>query len=341
MSFVMPQKARYPPESLVEAQRTVAVGVGDSQLASYLVDPFYAQVEQLHFDTLTGPADVMIGTDGYAEKLRIRNNAIFPNWNREFPAKIVAQRSIEIRARAQLAAIANFYSRYNITVRRPYIIDKIIMGLDLTAEEEDIAVNLLGDKANPIDLYDRLNIGVLPNQSCFNYMSLLGDEILDTFDDQIFSVTRTIVPLAASDKPHAAPNVVGNFLNPPYQKEVWVLLGVWIDWPHLPVANDSYITIDRDDDSDYMKLDVTALPRNHLVRCYVPFIEELRVYLESATGSATEDIGVGYVYGCRNMSIIDHELWDVPYNSQVERNEALKLVERYGMKNMMKAGLVL
>jgi len=341
MAFAAPQKVRYPPESLIEAQRTVLVTMGDTPLASYLVDPYYAQLEDFHFDVGGGPADIMVGTDGYAEKMRLVNNSIFPNWNNQFPAKITAQRSIEIRARAQLANIANFYSRYNLTVRRPYIIDKIMMGLDLTAEEEDLAVNLLGDKSNPIDLYDRINIGVLPNQSCFNYMSLLGNEILDTFDDQIFTVTRTLTPLANSDKIHAAANVVGNFLNPSYQKEVWVLLGIWCDWPALPVANNSFITIDRDDDPDYMKLDVTALPRNHLVRCYIPFIEELRVFLESAAGSVGAPIGVGYVYGCRTMSILDHELWDVPYNSQIERNESLKLVERYGLKNMMKAGLVL
>jgi hypothetical protein len=169
---------------------------------------------------------------------------------------------------------------------------------------------------------------------------LLGDEILTTFQNHIYPVTRTITPIANSDKTHGAPNVVGNFLNPPYQREVWVLLGVWLDWPVLPAADDSFLTIDRDDDSDYMKLDVTAMPRNELVRCYVPFLDELRVYLESATGSGGVGIGVGFLYGCRPMTIIDHELWDIPYQSQVERNDAQKTIAQYGLKNMLKAGLV-
>ena len=339
MSNVLPSKVRYPPESLIEAQSTLSVGTGDTQIASYLVDPFYATLEQLHVDP-AGPADVMIGTDGYAEKMKIRNNAVFPGCNDPINSSILAQKTIEIRARAITAALANFYTRYNLTVRRPYIIDKILMGLDLTAEEEDIAVNLLGDKSNPIDLYDRINIGVLPSLSCFNYRDLLGDEILTTFQNHIYPVTRSITPLVNSDKTHGAPNVVGNFLNPPYQREVWVLLGIWADWPVLPVPDDSFITIDRDDDSDYMKLDVTALPRNKLVRCYVPFLDELRVYLESAAGSDGVGIGVGFLYGCRPMTIIDHELWDIPYQSQVERNEAQKTIAQYGLKNMLKAGLV-
>jgi hypothetical protein len=339
MSNVLPSKVRYPPESLIEAQSTLSVGTGDTQIASYLVDPFYATLEQLHVDP-AGPADVMVGTDGYAEKMKIRNNAVFPGCNDSINSSILAQKTIEIRARAITAALVNFYTRYNLTVRRPYIIDKILMGLDLTAEEEDIAVNLLGDKSNPIDLYDRINIGVLPSVSCFNYRDLLGDEILTTFQNHIYPVTRSITPLANSDKTHGAPNVIGNFLNPPYQREVWVLLGIWADWPVLPVPDDSFITIDRDDDSDYMKLDVTALPRNKLVRCYVPFLDELRVYLESATGSDGVGIGVGFLYGCRPMTIIDHELWDIPYQSQVERNEAQKTIAQYGLKNMLKAGLV-
>ena len=339
MSNVLPSKVRYPPESLIEAQNTLSVGTGDTQIASYLVDPFYATLEHLHVDP-AGPADVMVGTDGYAEKMKIRNNAIFPAGNESILSSIVAQKTIEIRARATTAALSNFYTRYNLTVRRPYIIDKIMNGLDLTAEEEDIAVNLLGDKSNPIDLYDRINIGVLPSLSCFNYRDLLGDEILTTFQNHIYPVTRTITPIANSDKTHGAPNVVGNFLNPPYQREVWVLLGVWLDWPVLPAADDSFLTIDRDDDSDYMKLDVTAMPRNELVRCYVPFLDELRVYLESATGSGGVGIGVGFLYGCRPMTIIDHELWDIPYQSQVERNDAQKTIAQYGLKNMLKAGLV-
>jgi hypothetical protein len=340
MSNVLPSKVRYPPESIVEAQSTLSVGTGDTQIASYLVDPFYATVDDLHFDP-DGPADVMIGTDGYAEKMKIRNNAVFPNWNKSIRSSILAQKTIELRARATGGfALANFYSRYNITVRRPYIIDKILMNLDLTAEEEDIAVNLLGDKSNPVDLYDRINIGVLPSKSCFNYTDLLGEDILTTFQNHIYPVTRTITPIASSDKSHGAPNVVGNFLNPPYQREVWVLLGVWADWPVLPSADDSFLTIDRDDDSDYMKLDVTALPRNQLVRCYIPFLDELRVYLESASGSDGVGIGVGFLYGCRPMTIIDHELWDIPYQSQVERNEAQKTIAQYGLKNMLKAGLV-
>ena len=339
MSNVLPSKVRYPPESIIEAQSTLSVGTGDTQIASYLVDPFYATLEHLHVDP-AGPADVMVGTDGYAEKMKIRNNAIFPSVNESIRASILAQKTIEIRGRAITAALSNFYTRYNLTVRRPYIIDKILMGLDLTAEEEDIAVNLLGDKSNPIDLYDRINIGVLPSVSCFNYRDLLGDEILTTFQNHIYPVTRTITPIANSDKTHGAPNVVGNFLNPPYQREVWVLLGIWADWPVLPVADDSFITIDRDDDSDYMKLDITALPRNELVRCYVPFLDELRVYLESASGSDGVGIGIGFMYGCRPMTIIDHELWDIPYQSQVERNEAQKTIAQYGLKNMLKAGLV-
>lgn len=340
MSYFLPSKVRYPPESGIEAQSKLSVGTSDTQLASYLVDPFYAVLEDLHVD-FDSPADVIVGTDGYAEKLRVRNNAIIPGGSAPLSTKVVSQRTIEIRARAQTAAIANFYSRYNITVRRPYIIDKIMMGLDLTAAEEDLAVNMLGDKSNPVDLYDRLNLGVLPNQSCFNYMNLLGEQILNTFGEHLYPVTRTLTPAAASDKPHGAATGVGNVLNPPYQKEVWVLLGVWCDWPRLPAAADSFITVDRDDDMDYLKLDVTALPRNHLVRCYVPFIEDLHVWLESATGSNGANIGVGYLYGRRPLSAIDHALWDIPYSSQIEQIEADKLIARYGIANMLKAGLVL
>jgi hypothetical protein len=324
----------------VEAHSTLSVTTGDSQIASYLVDPFYAVIEELHVDP-DAYADVVIGTDGYAEKVKIRNNAIYPSGSDPLPIRVTSQRTVEIRAKSQLATISNFYSRYNITVRHPYILDKIRMGLDLSAEEEDIAVNLLGDKLNPIDLYDRLNIGVLPNQSCFNYSSLLGDQILDQFYDQIYTVTRMLTPAVSSDKPHGAANVVGNSLNPPYQQEVWVLLGFSLDWPILPAANDSYLTFDRDGDADYMKLDVTALPRGKFVRCYVPFIEELNVYLESATGSSGVGIGVGFMYGRRPMTIIDHELWDVPYSTQIERLDAEKLITQYGLKNMLKAGLIL
>ncbi len=334
-----PQQVKYPPESLIVADSKPTVGTTDTILANFLVDPFYVQMQNLHLDT--DKVDVKVGTDGHAEKVKIRSGTGLITDSNGFPLKLVANRVVDIRAIGSVP-VSNYGYQFNLTTRRPYIIDKILLGLDLTAEEEDLATNLLGDKSNPVDLYDRINIGALPNVNCFNYNDVLSPSIYDSFDG-IYSLVREVTPGSNSTKISGSPNVIGHYLTPPYLSEVWVLLGIWYNNSSgaLTTPNDTYITVDRDDDPDYMKLDVTALPENTLIPCFVPFISELRVFLESVTGSGGNSIGVGFVYGTRPMTILDHELWDIPYQSQLERNEAQKVIERYSLKAMCKAGAIL
>ncbi len=331
-----PKKVRYPPECLVEAASIPSVLVGMTTLVSYLVDPFDVTLEDLHVDT-DGTADVVIGADGYAEKCRIRNNAIASGYHQPIPAKILASNRISVQAQSLpnmaggSATIANFYYRFNLTVRKSYVVDKLFNNENLNGDEEDIASNQLG-----YDLAAYTYLGIAPRHDALTKHPDVYKEF-----QEVIPLTRSVIAAVGSDKAHSAPNLIGQSISPGYLSRVGVLLGVFIDNPSLiTTPNDSYITVDRDDDPDYMKMDLTAMPRNKLVPCYVPFIDKLSVYLESATGSNGYALGIGFIYGLRDMTVLDHMRWGLGYQSNQQKVDAEALIAQYKMWPMVKAGVI-
>ena len=301
------RKVKYPPESLIEAQVTTTVATGGTVISSYLVDPFDVVLEQLAIQS--SEMDVRVSADGFPEKVLVRGDAVIPLDHLRL--KVTAMNNIAVQATSQCgAALTNQFSRWNMTVRRPSTIDRLRQGSLLTGEEVK--------RDEMLALSDRLFLGTAPRHN-----HLLGDEVFKEFDE-IIPITRAITPAAASTITNGTANLIGQTISFPKYSQVGVLLGVWIDHAalHGLTGNDTFITVNRDQDYNYLHMDVNALPRNHLVRCYVPFIDELSVYFESTTGSSGHIVGVGFLYGVRDMSVIDHIRWNIPYKSNNEEADA-------------------
>jgi hypothetical protein len=330
--MINPKAVKYPPESLIEAFSTISVGTGVTTLSNYLVDPWFTTLEKLAVDP-RGDADITLAADGYAEKAKIRNNAIMPNFGHGYPLKIFGSGRIAVLAQSRLgAALPNFYCRYNLTFRKPYAVDKLWYNADLTAEEVDIATNQLG-----YDLSAYTYSGLLTPKR----KGLLSASIQDDFLE-IVPVFRSLTPVANSTIALNAGNLIGQSISPSYLSQVGVLLGIIIDHENMFTAlpNDTYITVIRDDDQAYMQLDVTACPRNVMMPCYVPFTTKLEVYLESVTGSQGASLGIGFVYGIRDLTILDHMRWNLGYSSLKEQADAESLINTLKLWPNAKAGVV-
>jgi hypothetical protein len=318
--FVDPNRVKYPPEMLIEAINQVAVTTGGDTVASYRFTNKHVTFENPHVES-TANLDFIVATDS-GEKVRIRSN-VPTDTDPLRRTKVLARNTLDVSMQMTVGAGANVWSRYNITVRKPLPVDKLRYDENLDANEVPISDSLNLDQA--------LSIGTIGY-----HPSLLNIDPGKMFDE-IITVERLLTAMAANSE-----SVIGGaqvLINP---GTVAVLLGVMIDTTNISAsASDTYLMVDRDGDYGYMQMDVTALPDNLYVPCFVPAIETLKVWVKTITGSAGQTVPAGFIYGVRPLNISDHLLWGIPYSSNIKTAEVNELLSKnQRTANMIKAGVI-
>lgn len=306
-----PAKTKYWPEMLIEAINQSSISISGESIASYQLDDRNVVIEDAETVTQTANMDLVISTDG-SEKARIRSDA-FTLRDRLRVGKIRARSQVDFSGIMTAGGpTTNTRHRWCMTIRKPTIVDKLRDGFPLSDSERSIA--------DELHLEENLMLGTIPyNQS------LLTADFNKMFDDIIY-VEREQAIIAAG-----ATGIIGGseVYVPSANQQVIVLLGVMVDTAMLGAgtADDTYLVVDRDNDPEYMKLDITAMPDATYLRCFVPALRKLKVYISSTTGTSAES--VGFVYGVRDINFADRIRWNLPPASPTARLEFENIIQKY------------
>ena len=317
-----PYRAKFFPEMLIEAVNEASISTSGESIAQYRLEDRYAVIESAEVHTQTANLDLVISTDG-SEKARIRSDAqTLQDRNRIM--KLRARQHIDFTGIMTAGGpTTNVRSRWNMTIRKPTAVYKRRNDIALDTSEVDLEKDL--------NIDENIMLGVIPHDE-----SLLKIDPSKMFDD-IIIVERELAIIAAGGE-----GVIGGAKIdvPAAGRQLAVLLGVMVDTAMLGAgtADDTFLVVDRDQDSEYMKLDITALPDNVYVPCFVPAIRSLKVYVQSTTGTSAD--GCGFVYGLRDLTAIDRIKWNLPPGSATGRAEIESLMQRYPkILKGIKAGL--
>lgn len=323
-AFTDPRKAKYWPECLLECVDQAAVTAAGQNIATYQCDPYFMVFENLQVEQIPN-MDMLLAVDGIAEDQKSRSDACLPislavnedHWSLQ-KNHAVKTAEITLRMTPGAAGVANVWTRWNYTVRKPTIVDKLRFGLSLDGEESKIA--------NDMALEDSLSLNLIQRSP-----SLISDEVWKQFD-KISEYPFDLGALAA-----ASNTTIGARVDVSHEW-VFVLLGVRVEsLPFIGTASDSFFVVDRDNDASYMKLDISGMPQMKTCRCYVPFTDKLACRIETATGSAGSNVYASYIIGKRPATIIDHIKWgsNYPYHSDVYRVSVESTIEKYRAKKLL------
>lgn len=306
--IVDPSKVKYFPEMLIECINESSVTTTGQKVASYLMTDRRAVVENAEVYNQTANMDLVISADGI-EKARIRSDSHTlrdPCRYHKLSAKETLDFSLIMTAGGPTSDVR---SRWNITFRRPLAVDKIRDDVQLDTDELALS--------NDLHLDEHLSFGTIPHNQ-----SLLNIDPAKLFDD-VIPVERNMAIIAAGGE-----SVIGGrkLDIPSPNSQLYVLLGVMVDQDLIVAgtADDTFLVVDRDNDPDYMKLDVSGMTDLQYVPCFVPCIKSLNVRIKSTSGTAAG--GAGFIYGIRDLTVADHLRWNIPFNSPVARSDAQKLV---------------
>ena len=338
-AYVDPKKCQLCPESIPECQNIPTVPVGGVRFASY-TDWGHRIVEVRQLAVSPGTAcETTISKDGFKHGMSIHNeaDAIHDTIYAE-PTKVLAKHSLELAMNTTTAiGETNLHARWNLTIRDPTIADRIVMGMKLSDNEEAIA--------KKYELHEMHEMGTLPKKK-----NLLGDDVVDMFDE-VIEIARRLPTVAAG-----AELIVGGVKNVPANKnKVFVLLGIAFDTAALKTTagiglDDTFIKIDRDAMTEYAVLDAATMPgfvstdAFHLddtVRMYIPALEKFAVRITTTTGfTAANNLRLRYIYGVRELTIIDHIKWQLTPRTNTRIARMNELDAKHDLTERVAAGVV-
>lgn len=328
-----PNRVKFPPEGFLEITGTEG-GSQIADLATYTLDSYSNYMGYIeNAIAYTAPAsddmDLIIGIDGRAETMRIRT--VVENSATIWLQKTPFTRSAHISVRMATGNVPEgTIGSWNLTVRKPTLLDKIRNEIRMTQDEIRIADELALD--------DMISMGIAPV-----HRRLYGDDVLGEFQ-QIEPMSFNLGVLDADSTTDLGPGIsVPN-------EWIYTLLGVYMGssetWPFQAAGiNDTFLVVQRDGDYEYIKLDMAGMQPGNMYRCYIPFTDRMRIHIESDTGSGTAEIYAGYVIGKRPATVIDHLKWgsNLPFGNIVKKNVVDALIEKYSAKGLQEkiiAGLI-
>jgi len=343
-AYVDPKSVNYAPESLPESQNVGTVAVGGTVVARYMDwPPYYVEMENLVVEHGAQNETVIVSADGYARKMHYHTRADpLDTWagNHVSPNKVLARDSMELMINPESGvADTDITARWNMSVRDPTVLDKLRI-----QRVTNYPVNFTAAERALIEKYDLeaiRDIGVMPRNE-----NLLGDNVFKWFDE-IQQVARRIPAIANGEE-----LVVGGELKVPYEK-LYVLLGISFDSVAATAsglaASELWIKVDRDAKNDYIVMDavtmpeVTAADMTDGVRMFVPALEKMRVRLDNQSGgdiAAGDALNLRFIYGIRDLTIIDHLKWNYPFFKESDEARAIELDEKYQIRERIAAGLI-
>ena len=324
MAYSDIKKAKLVPEVLPECFTTGTVATGGTVVTNYTnFSPFYVTVNGIISDKGTNIV-TQVSCDGAGEAMSIRAEGDTQFGFGATPNTLTAKDRFAITQFARGgAAENNIGMRYNVMVYKPTVVDKIRMGAALDETEKALDTKY--------KIKDRIDAGLLPGRA-----SLLTDDIFRSFYGNtggVKTVAETLPVVAA-----AGEYQVGRTLYPP-RNHVIILLGIGVDAEKIRAevgVNDTFVMVDRDNDSEYIKLDMAQMPNKngtagttpYYMRMYIPAINEMRIRVESATGLLA-NTDFFYVYGIRPITDLDRIMWypETKFSADEQRIKDLNLLE--------------
>ncbi len=280
---INPVHARLYPEILPEAINVTAVAGGTS-IASYsgFTQAGYIMVLNSLYTDVGAAADIRVDQDSSYATLESTCTATSDRERRQ--VEIPCIKSLDLWA---VGAGIVTYTAFTTKIMKPTVFDKIKYGYPLSAEEITLA--------DQFDIRKNFQAGILKQMDSPMYQRLY--EVIDTITVVAGSHTR-----------------VGPLINVPAGKKA-VILSIGTNEAVAPGAgNDTFITINRDSDLSYVKLDTDAMPGlNHNVECYIPGIDTVEVILESVTGIVA--MPVRYTYSISDITILEKIRWGLPLST--------------------------
>ena len=321
-----PKKASLWPESVPDAVNIASVTTSGAEFASFInYQPAILELERLSTGhETTNAIDTVISADGFAEKMRLHNVSEPGATALAEIQKITAKNSLVGMMYTAAATESNIPARWNNTVRKPSIIDKLRLGIQLSQAELEIEV------AKNLRLRDWA--GMIPKHS-----SLLDDNVFAQFDE-IVEVSKRMPAISA-----AGEATVGTTIKV-QPGNVYVVIGIAVDSATIrssSLFSDSFLYLDRDDNADYMQLDMSAMPLiANTQRCYIPAIDKLRFHIGSTTG-LTAGFNVRFMYGIRKLTLQDYIKWSMLDQLNTEdRTKADKIIADTDMEKDILAGVI-
>jgi hypothetical protein len=322
IAVVDPSKAKYFPEMIPEVLNETSVTTGGNQVAQYILQDRIATLENFAVFTQTANLNGVVTCDS-REVIRSRSDAPSLTDPRRY-SKVTARESIDVSlVMASGGPTANVRSSWFITTRKPLAVDKLRRGDVLDDAEKAVS--------DAVALGDYIDLGVIPR-----HQSLLNIDPSKMFDD-IVIVERNMAAIAAGGEA-----VIGGKAINAYNKLI-VLLGVYVDTGILAAGtpDDTFFIVDRDADTALMKLDITGMPDNLFVPCYIPAIDKLNVRITSTTGTGALTVPCGFMYGIRPLTAIDRLQWNIGWNSPIAKSDAANLYSRYpDLVSRIRAGII-
>jgi len=304
-----PTKTKYFPEELPEAISITAAAstASGTSVASYAsFSPYVMSLKKLWSSPITATATLRLDIDsGHAvieSPLAARSN-LFPS-----ETDMIAQDNLDMWSVG--VSIANAYYTYVMRITKPTIFEKIKHSITLTDDEKALA--------DEFDIKNKYLAGILgarsPNTEQFK---------------KIYEVARSVTVAAAGS------TRVGRIINVK-RGEKAVILGISVDNTLAPVANDTYLTINRDvSDTSYVKLDCKAMPPlAYETPCYIPALDKHEVLIESVTGVT---VAVRYRYGVANLTLMEKIRWGQEGTMTADEK---KTADEFDLYDSVKAGVL-
>jgi len=225
--------------------------------------------------------------------------------------KVVATESLQLVATAT-ASVTNFPIRLKLTVDYPTIAKKLAYGIDLTGEEMALMAKYQTSAKELTTIYKELE-GV-------------RREISYKEESQIFT-------LSAGEKEVDAGNI------PVPNGYVARLREIRVD---RPTYTDIYLSIRRDAQDEYMKLNTYAMPLGATEKVNVPAVDEIS-FMIVTTAEKTEDVNIPltYKWSMHKISVLEKLRWGLELDgNEIAAKEDIEKKYNVSLDELVKVGIL-
>jgi hypothetical protein len=288
---------KYPPECFLSAM-PVDLIAESNKVAEYVgFEPYILSLQGLSFARVDG-LTFHVDSDGYTDVIVLDNLASAKGLDYEESVKVAFSRRATMRIVAPAAQTA-YQWRHRITVFKPTVALKMLLGLDLKGRERELAAMYGLEQMLKVSTPEPFNIysGIEEWKTVMAKLSASG------------TILRVPVPTG---------------------KKI-ILAGVSATRPAS--AGAAYLTVDRDDVTSVLNLDLYCLPDlSYEAPLRIVALEELEVSLDVRTAG---DYYVRLVYGVGRLTLKEKVMWTPAELTSEERAEA----EAKDLFNKVEAGV--
>jgi hypothetical protein len=248
------RKARYLPE-LLPFFHTQTLTTGDNPIITLGSPTISADIPVLT-DKLSAIPDDEVLLKLKADKPTHKAETISLDVMGELtPLEFLATRSLSLVLNAD-APVSDYKMYLGIWVIRPSVAQRILWGLPLTAEHEELSRRR--------GVRDSVEKGILPFPTAYQ------------IERECMGFKRTYAEIVASVTSGQATSIAT--LSPPLSDEFLVLESVTADsGAALTLANNAQIYVTRDDDTNYLKLPVFAMDKAYDFPAFIPALRKLEI----------------------------------------------------------------